>query len=340
MVDRTAWGIVATVAEPGVLIQAFVAHHLSLGAAEIHVYFDDAKDPAADLVEGIPRVHVTRCNRHWWQSLGLFARPKRQNNRQSLNASHAERTTGAGFLLHCDADEFLRPGTDMVTELARLPQDRLWIKVFNLERAYLHGVPRRTIFDGVFKCHYQDQDRTELHVGPLTPFGFTGHAAGKALSRVGRGLTLGIHVPRRGSIKERDVPAHLPAEEVELVHFDGLTPLHWAAKFLRQAAVIPEFIAQLPTWRTAQAEAIFAVVGRPGGIEALYDRINSYSAEEAERLMDLGYMVDDPFELGPAIAAAFPGQVVDLSPAAFDATLMPRVEGWIAQARANGMLPG
>jgi len=337
MSDELTWGVVATVAEPAPLIQAFVAHHLALGASQVHLYFDDPEDPAADCVEGVPGVYVTRCDRRWWRRGLQVYRPKRQNNRQTLNATHAQSICGLDYILHTDADEFLRPGSDMAAEMAGTPGKRAWVKVRNLERAFEIGVPRRTIFDGVFKC-YSHGVETPLRTGPMTPFGFTGHAAGKAFSKVAEQLNLGIHVPRRGHIRDRNVPPHHPAEHSELAHFDGLTPLHWAAKFVRQAAVFPTFLAQLPDFRIAQSKRIFAALDDPKALSALYDEVNGYTPQEVEALTRSGHMIRTGFDPGPALAATFPGQAIDLSPAHFDALLRPRLRRWRRMAKRNGII--
>lgn len=337
MSNDMRWGIVATVAEPAPLIMAFVAHHLALGAHEIHIYFDEPHDPAADLLEWLPPVHVTRCDMDYWRATASW-KPKRHNNRQSVNATHAQSQCNVDFLLHCDADEFLRPRSNVPAQLAEVPSDITWTKVFNLERALVRDAPQTTIFDGVFKVFYQGQEDTPLRTSDLAPMGFTGHAAGKPLVRTKIGMNIGIHVPRHGHIKSRIVPPHHPADQIELVHFDGMTPLHWAAKFIRQAALIPDRLAQLPPFRIAQWREIMGCIDDDAGLRALYDRVNGYDAAQIDALEDDGYITHDRFDLQPAIAACFPGHTVDLSPAHFDELLRPRVHKWMRKARSNGVL--
>ncbi|WP_341862718.1 glycosyltransferase family 2 protein [Gymnodinialimonas sp. 57CJ19] len=336
MPDNIRWGIVATVAEPAPLVMAFVAHHLSLGASEIHIYLDDPHDPVADILEWLPPVHVTRCDMGYWRNTVTW-KPKRHNNRQSANATHAQRQCKVPFLLHCDADEFLRPRSDIAAQLAEVPEHLTWTKIFNLERAMVRGAAQTSIFEGVFKVFYQGQSSTPLRTSDMTPMGFTGHAAGKPFVRTKIGMNIGIHVPRHGHIKARVVPPHYPADQVELVHFDGMTPLHWAAKFVRQAALIPDRLQQLPPFRIAQWHRIFACLDDPDALRGLYEEINGYTPEQINALEDDGYITRDTFNLGPALEAVFPGQAVDLSPDAFDALLRPRVTAWRKIARRNGV---
>lgn len=337
MPDNLKWGIVATVAEPAPLVLAFVAHHLALGASEMHIYFDDPHDPVADILEWLPPVRVTRCDKDHWLSIAEW-RPRRHNNRQTTNATHAQSVCNVPFLMHCDADEFLRPGSNVPAQLAEIPDIITWTKVFNLERAFVQGAPQTSIFDGVFKVYYQGQDETPLRTSDLAPIGFTGHAAGKPMVRTKIGMNIGIHVPRHGHIKARVVPPHHPADIIELVHFDGMTPLHWAAKFVRQAALTPDRLAQLPPFRVAQWREIMSCVDDSAALRALYDRVNGYTPQEVEALESDGYITRDTFDLAPAIAAAFPGQDVDLSPAHFDELLRPRIRKWMRKARNNGVL--
>lgn len=337
MSNAIRWGIVATVAEPAPLVMAFVAHHLALGASEIHIYLDDPRDPVGEALDWLPPVHVTRCSREYWAD-AVSWRPKRQNNRQSVNATHAQSVCKVDFLLHCDADEFLRPRSNVQAQLAEVPEHLTWTKVFNLERALVRGEVQHTIFDGVFKVHYQGQDGTKLRTSDMAPLGFTGHAAGKAFVRTKIGMNIGIHVPRHGHIKDRIVPPHHPADQIELVHFDGITPLHWAGKFIRQAATIPELLEKLPPFRIAQWREMASCLDDPEALRALFDQINGYDTDEVAALEDDGYIIRDTFDLRPALTSVFPGQDIDLSPEAFDAILLPRIERWLAKARKKGVL--
>ncbi len=337
MTGTPRWGIVATVAEPAPLVLAFVAHHLTLGASEIHIYLDEPNDPVGDALEWLPPVRVTRCDKSYWQAVAP-RRPRRHNNRQSINATHAQSVCNLDYLLSCDADEFLRPSSRVDDQIAEIPEWATWTKVFNLERTMVRGAPQQSIFDGAFKVHYQGREDTQLRTSDLMPIGFTGHAAGKPMVRTKIGMNIGIHVPRYGHIKDRVVPPHYPADQIELIHFDGLTPLHWAGKFIRQAAKTPDRLEQLPPFRIAQWRKIAASLHDDQALRTLYDEVNAYDEGELTRLEDEGYVVREVFDPTKALESVFPGQHVDLTPEAFDAALRPRIDQWLRTARKHGVL--
>jgi len=101
------WGVAGTMDEPAPLILAWVAHHLSLGAAEAHVYLDRPNPEVTEALAGIEGAFVTVCDASHWANSTRGTRPKRVNARQMLNATEVYTTRPLDWLLHCDADEFL-----------------------------------------------------------------------------------------------------------------------------------------------------------------------------------------------------------------------------------------
>ena len=90
---------------------------------------------------------------------------------------------------------------------------------------------------------------------------------------------------------------------------------------------------------TCHSDPTVSTIGpAPGGLDALYDRLNSYAPEEVAELEEEGLMRREAFDLSTAMAITFPGQNVDLSPETFDALLAPRIEGWLDTARQNGVI--
>lgn len=333
---KISWGIVATVAEPAPLVQSFVAHHLHMGAAEVHIFLDDPDDPVADMLRAVSRCIVTRCDRDWWVRCGISRRPGLHTRRQHVNATAANAMSGADFLLHCDADEFLRPDSDIAGDLFQLPESRPWLKIPNLERGFLAGQPIETIFDGVFKRFAGRDGDNAGKANDLATFGFTGHAAGKAMTRCGQGLKIGIHAPRIGKIRDRNIPPHRIAKKSELVHFDGLTPLHWAAKLLRYAAQGPEQMGKLVgEKRTRQVIEVLRCIDDRPRLRRLYDQMNALAPHEIAAMEASNLVVQDPIDMHPALETFFPDKAVDISATAFDASLEPKIARWLRQARKH-----
>ncbi|SNT34885.1 glycosyltransferase family 2 protein [Tropicimonas sediminicola] len=239
MAQDFSWGVVATVREPADLVLAFAAHHLGLGAAEVTLFFDDPEDPGAALLEQVPGCTVHRCGEDYWQGTRRRERPALQSQRQMLNATWTYNRTSVDWLLHIDADEFLHLPTPLGEELEALRPGDGWLKIRNFERVWRPGTQGDTIFDGVFRKPVKDADDDLARIyGSKARFlwnGFAGHPIGKALSATGRDFRINTHSPRAGRGTENHLPPYRTARHAALLHFDGLTPLHWAAKTLRYA---------------------------------------------------------------------------------------------------------
>lgn len=308
----SSWAVVATVDEPPALVQAFVAWHLSLGASQVIVYFDRPDDPVADLIAHLPQVTVVRCDDAHWARLGK-RRPDKHQIRQVRNATDAYRGVQSEWLLHCDADEFLLPARPIAACLADVYP---WIDcavVPVLERVHLAGEVPADMFGGVFRRPFAGDAGGHVF-GPaydLTLRGMTGHAIGKAFTRVGRALEVSVHRARAAA---GEVPTE-PLPGVELLHFDGLTPLHWVYKLLRKADAFAHKGGMVPS--PHRQRQIDAVLADPGGAFVLHDRLKVVAAQDVVRQ---GLLTDPDFELAAVIARIF-GADVDLSGAGFDAWL-------------------
>jgi hypothetical protein len=104
--SEPTWAVVATVDEPPAVVQAFVAWHLSLGAAHGYLYFDRPDDPVQRAVVHLPQVSAVACDEANWLRIGK-SRPRRHQVRQVANARDAYARADADWLVHIDADEFL-----------------------------------------------------------------------------------------------------------------------------------------------------------------------------------------------------------------------------------------
>jgi hypothetical protein len=317
------WAVVSTVREPPALVAAFAAHHLALGAAELWLFFDDPEDPAAELAEALPRTRVVRCDDAYWRDRRGRARPVLQSQRQMANATFAGNRTRANWILHADADELLWCEGPLGDELARLDDSHGWLKIRNLERVWLGGEPGATIFEGAFRRALLPGDALDAGAiyGESARFlrmGFAGYPVGKALSRTGRGYRLTVHRPEAAG----EAPPFRVARTVHLLHFDGLTPRHWAAKTLRYAAHTDVHLDRLlHAERRAQVRHVRDRCATLDDILAFHARLSRLTPEQADTLTAAGKLSRPRIDAAAPLAALLPGAEAGLAPPAFDAAL-------------------
>lgn len=320
-----SWAIVATVDEPAPLILAFVGHHLAQGAAEIHLFLDQPNPEAQAALAGLPQCRVTLCDKAHWAGSEQGRRPALHTRRQILNANLAYGRCTADWLLHCDADEFLRDGRAMGQELDRFGPEVEHLRLLVAERVMPEGAAQQGIFDGIFRLPVPRGIASPDEIyHPVTGFldrGLTGHSNGKGLVRAGRGHILGIHAPK-GEIAEQFI------RSTRLLHFDGLTALHYKIKLLRRA-----YEKQTPgptrhkQGRMTQFTAIRENLRDEGFCDALVAALKTLRPDQAEKLEALALL--DRRAFAPELA----GLIVDLSVTRFDADLAQRFAAFLAMAR-------
>jgi Glycosyl transferase family 2 len=192
-----SWAVVATVKAPEEKVLAFVAHHLSLGAAHIFLYFDDPDDPARIAVARLSRVDATSCTEGYWTDRG--GRHERHQNRQSRNARDAYGRCDADWLTHIDVDEFLQSRRPVADLLAGIPADTLLARLEPFEAMHDPALPddiyTARVFRGALRPGHLPPGQE--HSGPdlaFNPDGLLSHANGKVIFRTGiRGLAPRIH---------------------------------------------------------------------------------------------------------------------------------------------------
>ena len=262
LTETSSWAVVATVDEPPALLQAFVAWHLSLGAAEIFLYFDRASQTASQDFAHLPQVTVVCCDDAHWQRLGRGRSPRHQV-RQARNAQDAYRRVTADWILHCDADEFLRASVQVADVLCAVPADVQSYVLGVAERVHPLGEIGAGIFDGAFRRPFRGPARRGRALFgsdfELTNRGVTGHAQGKCFVRTRQGVNLSIHRPRPAKAGPEIVSARAASEVLELLHFDGLTQNYWTYKLSRMVQALHENDGMPPSdHRRRQAEALIA----------------------------------------------------------------------------------
>ena len=117
-----------------------------------------------------------------------------------------------------------------------------------------------------------------------------------------------------------------PIHRARLLHFDGLTSLHWAAKLLRAAAAGAEDF-RTPRGRKPEvqrANQITRMKRYQGNLDkafAMHQQFKTIPQDDLERLLILGLVEEYAIAPERDIAALSLGQDIDLSRAAFDLAL-------------------
>ena len=326
-----SWSVVATVDEPAALVLAFVLHHLELGAARIHLFLDGPNPQAEDALRDLPQVHLVVCDAAHWAASVRRQKPKLNTGRQLVNANIAYAQTRSDWLLHCDCDEFVRDGADLLEELSATRPHQVYLKLPVAERVYPADPPPDASdpFAGIFRFPLTDFDRLGPQIyGYLVPFlkdGVTGHRAGKAVVRSGLPITMGIHSP--------DGPPPHRTARCRLLHFDGLTPLQYQIKLLRRAHEPPitRPLRHGPA-RIAQYDQLRAVVDQPDQLRDLVGRLKGLTAPQTDDLRAMDAMDERRFH--PLGQNPLSG---DLTVAGLDAALRLRYRAFL-QTHAPGWL--
>ncbi len=342
--NRQSWGVVATANEPSALVAAFVAHFKSLGAQEVHIYVDRGTPDfeLGPLLKNTKGCKFTRATWANWKKVHGRLRPVQHVKRQLINAAHAYARCNVDWLLHCDVDEFLMLEEDLGDALSLLPRDVEAAHIKNRERAWLAGDPQTSIFSGVFRV-----DTRVAIKGDLAPTGllaqatsnrFSGHRAGKSLLRTGLSHLPGIHVPnmrlsdevldRGGKVKMAKI------DTARLLHFDGLTPLHWQAKLAKRVLKIRTRLhGNHNLARKTQFELIRTHLGDTDTLDQIHTLLQVIDPETEEKLRAVGALQDEDFAPEITLREVFPGAEFDLSPAEFDRILAMKEPELIAAVK-------
>lgn len=319
------WGIVLLAREPVDLLLTHLAWHLAAGAQAIHLFLDDPSDPVAEAAAALPRVRVTRCDAAFWAGHPSGRRPDLIVARQAFCATRAYRAAGVEWLLHLDADEFLLQHRPLAQDLGR-HADLAGALVIPVRERVLTRAAQHGLFDGVFRAPQPGARRGHPLLAPLAdmaPAGVIGHALGKSVTRAGLNVALHPHFPKPLD-GGPEVPRR-PATGQVLLHFDGLTALHWLAKMLRR---VPMMATAPPGYlgphRRAQLAAVAACGRDPARLHALHDRLRV--VPDPAPFIAAGLIEALPFDPAPA-ARAHLGRVPDWSVAGFDAALRAQDPG-------------
>ena len=333
-----SWAVVMTVNEPLSLVLSNVRWHLATGAQEVWVFLDDPQDAVAGPLSAVAGCHVISCDdAHWARHMQERERPASQMRRQTVNANVARRRMGADWLFHIDADEFIWQDSPLGAELAAgiAPQTEVNLPV--LERLFPHDQAQARLFDGRFRATSDlAQAEAAQAFGAFASFmkrGQYSHGAGKSGVRKDDGLRLGVHNATMRKGKRLVRSARHISQAARLLHFDGVTPLHWLLKVLRYSITAPDVqrsilqphrMAQMD-WMVERSETLEAAC-------AAHAVLFAATPDRCARLAQFGVLQDIPFDPEGVVGPDLPDQ----SPEAFDADLMAR-NPWVSDLLIDGV---
>ncbi|AVW92078.1 glycosyltransferase family 2 protein [Celeribacter baekdonensis] len=319
-----SWAIAALADEPAPLIAAFARHHLAIGAREVHIFLDRPNPEAEALLHGLEGCILATCDQTYWDKVNNGRRPERHTGRQKFNATRVYQTTKCDWLLHCDVDEFIADGAALSSLLNR-KESAHGLVLRNRERVHLETEPGETIFEGAFRdpIGLTESDAKALYgrFAKFLDFGLTGHRTGKTIVPTGRDWTMGVHYPIGA-----DMAKMIKSETRLLLHFDGLTELHYALKLLKKA--FEDYSGpkrQIGQEREAQYRYIRNKADNPKELFRLVHGVQSLNERQATTLGVLGVLHDTAFM--PQNCAD-----LDLTTTTFNAMLRAREAALIAKA--------
>lgn len=295
-----SWGLVATVKAPQHKVLAFVAHHLSMGASRIWLYFDDPNDPAHAVLSRHPRVTATLCDAAYW--LGK-KRHDRHQNRQSRNARDAYDQADTDWMGHIDVDEFIqadRPLSDILADVA--PDDSL-LKLEPFEAMHDPALPDDVFtaraFRGPLRQDYWHlRQRVLGKYRLLIPDGMLSHTVGKVIYRTG----IPDLSPRLHSVMLNGKRLHQPGwhSEARLLHFHAQDQKEWLTALpfrLTRGAY-----QYRPEMQEYLEEATPAEVGK------FYRKTQTLNPKHADALLTSGRLIEADLGLRQKIGALLAGE--------------------------------
>ncbi len=360
MSDGATWGVVTTAREAPDLTVFFAAYHLAAGAMSVTVHLDDPDDPVFDALEKIEGCFPVRCDKAYWKTVrrGWSEDHRTRQVRNATRCFHAAQCDWLfhldvdEFLYQFSPVSEELAGFPEDSKVLKLPVlERVMLDgasdptvfggVFKRELKTRRGRTDRqntgqagasplgntpsSQFGRIGRWYrrivlFVLKRRLYGRLYNLTRNGFLGHVAGKAATRVGPRHTIGLHRPQGLSDQQRRYPITRESDSSVILHFDGMTQLHWIYKRLRAA----ERKRQGPEVRynMRMHTQILEMEGdnMVDKGKSLFDRLGRLDPRSEALLRKHGYLYEVEFELEAALKLSGP---LDLSPDTLDR--------WVAQ---------
>ena len=258
-----------------------------------------------------------------------------------MNAQYAYETNDVDWLAHIDIDELIVSDIPLAEELTHMPAGIHRIKLNSQERVYLEGNAPVTLFDGMFRINRDVGIRAERQIHgstlPFTTQGFCGHVAGKSLTKTGRDVLIGIHSPRLFPGSKAGFIRGIDAGHSRLLHFDGLTPLHWTSKLFRYANN-DHYINDSDGQQHRQKLLDFVRANKddPLAFAKVHRRLKTVSSTPKTQLATLGFLRAETLSIQTALAQMGWQDIANVSADRYDDSLV-KTSPEMAQLRAAMM---
>lgn len=281
-----SWSLVATVKAPEDKVLAFAAHHLSLGADHLWLYFDDPDQPIPDPLAHHPRVTVTLCDAAHWTRVGK-ARPPQHQNRQTQNARFTYREkVSSDWIVHIDVDEFILTPRPIAAILDETPAETIAMKLEPFEAMHDPLLPDDIYTSREFRgaLRHEHWPRRRAALGPYRKVirdGMLSHTVGKVIYRTRvPGLLPRLHAVMVNKEFVKTPDWH---PEMQLLHFHSQDKAAWlAAVPFRMTKGAYQFRPEL--------QAFLAESG-PEDIDRFYRRTQILSVDLRDALVKVGRVI-------------------------------------------------
>lgn len=278
-----SWAVVSTIKAPEEKVLAFAAHHLSLGADHLWLFFDDPTQPIPAPLTRHPRVTVTLCDDTHWTSFQK-KRPPQHQNRQTQNArlTYRARVT-SDWIAHIDVDEFILPQRPISAILDDTPPETIAMKLEPFEAMHDPLLPDDIYTSREFRgaLRHEHWPRRRAALGPYRKVirdGMLSHTVGKVIYRTGiRGLLPRLHAVMLDKVF---VPTPDWHPEMKLLHFHSQDRADWLSRIpFRMTKGAYQFRPELQA---------FLAEATPEEVDKFYRRTQIMSVDVRDELVKVG----------------------------------------------------
>ncbi len=299
-----SWGLVATIKAPDEKALAFAAHHLSLGADHLWLFFDDPETRVPAALTNHPRITTTLCDAAHWTHVGK-KRPPAHQNRQTQNARLTYRALAdTDWIIHIDVDEFLLTPRPIAAILADVPDDTIAIKFEPFEAMHDPLLPDDIFTAREFRgaLRHEHWPRRRAALGPFRKIirdGMMSHTVGKVAYRTGvQGLLPRLHTVMVDKEFVRTPDWH---PEIQLLHFHAQDKAAWLA-------AVPFRITKGAYQFRPELQA-FLAESPPEEIDRFYRRTQILPLDLREELVKVGRVIIADLGLRAKVQALRDGQL-------------------------------